>query len=309
MKAATLTSYDGPEAIMIADVDAPPVGPNDVLANVEAAAVGPWDVKTVHGGFAAIAPNVPLPQVLGWDFAGTVASAGAMVTDLAEGDPVLGFSPQLFTGVGAFAEQVAADATLAAPRPPELTPRNAATIPVCGLTAQTLLDTAGLQRDERVLILGAAGAVGGFTAQLALNTNAHVSGTANTVDLDVLRARGIQPIDRATDLATLDEEPFDIVFDLVGSRASQSAIALVRATGKLISAVPDDVPEATNDDVAISAIGVKPNAAALAGLRASVTRTAMPLPKVATEATLEQAREVFIDLASGKLSGKGLLVL
>ena len=114
MKAVTLESFSGPEAVAIADVDPPSIGPDDLLVNVEAAAIGPWDLKTVNGAFAGLTRHIPLPQVLGWDFAGTVASVGANVTHFAEGDPVLGYSPQLFTGVGAFAEQVVAAASFVA---------------------------------------------------------------------------------------------------------------------------------------------------------------------------------------------------
>ncbi|MEO2004328.1 MAG: NADP-dependent oxidoreductase [Candidatus Poribacteria bacterium] len=308
MKAVTLRSFSGPEAVVIADVDPPSTRPDDVLVSVEAAAIGPWDLKIVNGAFAALTRQLPLPQVLGWDFAGTVASVGANVTHFAEGDLVLGFSPQIFTGVGAFAEQVAVAASFVAPRPPELSPSQAATVPVCGLTAQKLIDTADLQAGDRVLILGVAGAVGGFAAQLALDANAHVSGTASTADLDVVRARGIHPIDRKTDLETLDEEPFDLVIDLVGAQASQAAIPLVRANGRLISAVPDNVPHPTKDDVEISAIAVQANPAALARLCAAAARGAIPLPKVGAEVALDQARDAFIALEERKLRGKVLLL-
>ena len=308
MKAVTLTGFSGPEAIATADVDPPSIGPNDVLVHVEAAAIGPWDLKTVHGGFAAITRHIPLPHVLGWDFAGTVASVGATVTNFTEGDPVLGYSPQLFTGVGAFAEQVAVDAALLAPRPPQLSPSKAARVPVCGLTAHQLIETAGLRRGDRVLILGAAGAVGGFAAQLALDAHADVSGTASTADLDLLLSRGIRGIDRRADLETLGEAPFDVVLDLVGSKASQTAIPLIRPNGRLVSAVPDDVPRAMRRDVDISAIGVRPDPTALAALCAAAARGAMPLPRAAGEVPLDQAREAFIDLAGGVLKGKVLLL-
>ena len=175
-------------------------------------------------------------------------------------------------------------------------------------TAQKLIDTANVKRGDRILILGAAGAVGGFAAQLALDANAHVWGTASTADLDVLRARSIQAIDRQTDLETLDEEPFDLVIDLVGSQASQAAIPLVRANGRLISAVPDNIPQPTKDDVDFSAISVQPNPTALARLGAAATRGAIPLPKVGAEVALDQVRDAFIALACGRLSGKVLLL-
>jgi len=308
MKAVTLQSFSGPEAIVIDDVAPPSIGPNDVLVNVEASALGPWDLKTVKGDFAMITKHIPLPQVLGWDFAGTVASAGENIIHLAEGDPVLGFSPQLFTGVGAFAEKVAVAASLVVPRPAELSPSHAATIPVSGLTAQKVIDTANLQRGDRVLILGAAGAVGGFTAQLALDADAHVSGTASTDHLDILRNWGIQAIDRKTALETLDEEHFDLVIDLVGAHASQAAIPLIRANGRLLSAVPDNIPRQIRDDVEISIISVQPNPTALTRLCAAASRGAIPLPRIGTEVALDQARNAFIDYAQGKLRDKVVLL-
>ncbi len=150
--------------------------------------------------------------------------------------------------------------------------------------------------------------MGGFVAQLALDANADVSGTASTADLEVLRARGVRAIDRRTDLATLDEAPFDVVFDLVGARASRAAISVVRPNGRLISAVPDDVPRTTRRDIEIRAIGVQPNPIALARIGAAAARGAMPLPKIGTEVALDQARDALVDLASGAVKGKVVLL-
>ena len=72
--------------------------------------------------------------------------------------------------------------------------------------------------------------------------------------------------------------------------------------------MPDDLPDAMRDDVEISFIDVQPNPTALAGLCAAAIRSAMPLPKVGAEVVLDQARDAFIDLAAGKLSGKILLL-
>ena len=204
--------------------------------------MGPPDRQRRHS--PAITRHIPFPQVLGWDFAGTVASVGANVTHFAEGDPVLGYSPQLFTGVGAFAEQVAAAANLVAPRPAKLSPSQAATVPVCGLTAPKA-HRHGRPSERRAGVdPRCGGSRGRFcrTARPGCERSRLGKRQAPPI-LDVLRARGIQAIDRKTDLGTLDEEPFDLVIDLVGAQASQAAIPLVRANGRLISAVPDNVPQ------------------------------------------------------------------
>ena len=66
-----------------------------------------------------------------------------------------------------------------------------------GLTAwQALFNTAALNKGQRVLIHGAAGAVGSFAVQLAEWKGAHVIGTASGRDQAFLRELGVdEPID------------------------------------------------------------------------------------------------------------------
>ena len=112
-----------------------------MTVRVHAVALGPWDVATTEGLFAAAGGTTTFPQILGWDFAGTIAAAGALVPQWKPGDRVLGFSPQPWSGIGAAAELIAVPPDLIAALPAGLDFSVGATIPVTALTAQSTLDT------------------------------------------------------------------------------------------------------------------------------------------------------------------------
>jgi len=76
--------YTGPRQIEILDVADPEIGPGDILLKVDAATICGTDLKIyLHGK-----SNVKPPQVLGHEFAGTIAAVGAEVVGYAIGDRV-----------------------------------------------------------------------------------------------------------------------------------------------------------------------------------------------------------------------------
>jgi NADPH:quinone reductase-like Zn-dependent oxidoreductase len=118
-----------------------------------------------------------------------------------------------------------------------------AAIPLPALTAwQGLFDHGRLGADERVLIHGASGVVGGFAVQLARARGAHVIGTASGANLALVRELGAH---EAVDAARFEDagEPVDLVFDTAGGERLRRAVAVLRAGGRLVSVVeepPDD---------------------------------------------------------------------
>ena len=92
-----------------------------------------------------------------------------------------------------------------------------------------------LSVNERVLIDGAAGGVGGFAVQLARASGAHVIGTASAADLGLVRQLGAH---EAVDAAARFEdavEPVDVVFDTAGGERLRRSLAVLRAGGRLVS--------------------------------------------------------------------------
>ena len=240
MRAARIHRFGAPEVIDVDEVARPAPGPHEVLVRVGAAGVGPWDAL-VRRGVSVLAQ--PLPLTLGAELSGTVEARGAEVRGIAVGDPVFGATNARFTG--AYAEYALAHAARIAPRPRTLDDVAAAALPVAAVTAwQMLFEAAKLRAGQRVLVLGAAGSVGGFAVALAKRAGARILGTASTHDLDAVRRLGAdEAIDRATPLHGR-VRGVDVVIDTVGGEAQKHALALLGEGGTLVSAVAVSKPDA-----------------------------------------------------------------
>ena len=186
---------------------------------MHAAGVGPWD-GWVRAG-KSVLPQ-PLPLTLGSDFAGVIAAVGTGVAEFAPGDEVFGVTNPRFTG--AYAEYASAAAGMIARKPASLTHVDAASVPVVAVTAwQALFDEARLAPGQNVLILGAAGNVGGYAVQLAQGAGVHV---------------------RTTSFGLKGEAgKVDAVIDLVGGETQARSFSVLKAGGHLVSAVSAPDPE------------------------------------------------------------------
>jgi NADPH:quinone reductase-like Zn-dependent oxidoreductase len=123
-------------------------------------------------------------------------------------------------------------------KPRRLDHVDAAAVPVVAVTAlQMLVDHARVQPGQRVLILGAAGAVGAFAVQLARDAGAHVIGTVRGTDVEYARRLGAHEV---IDVTSADPDrvgPVDSVVDLVGGEAQDRSLAQLAPGGVLVSAV------------------------------------------------------------------------
>ncbi len=82
MKAVLCRAFGPPESLSFEEVDAPIVGPDDVLVDVRAAALNFPDVLMIEGKYQS---RPPFPFSPGGEFAGVVAQVGAAVTGLTPG--------------------------------------------------------------------------------------------------------------------------------------------------------------------------------------------------------------------------------
>ena len=88
--AVRLFEYGGPEKLIYAEYDLPPLGTYDVLVKNFAGSVSRWDVKYRAGDLTRYqipgrAP-FPLPQQLGREAAGEVIAVGSAVSRFKPGD-------------------------------------------------------------------------------------------------------------------------------------------------------------------------------------------------------------------------------
>lgn len=230
---ATLRVGDLPEARITRD--------DQVLVRVKAAGVNPIDTKIRS------APErfpVTLPAILGCDAAGVVDAVGAGVHDFAPGDEVYFSQPGFLGRQGTYAEKVAVDAALVAPKPAALSFAEAAAAPLVLITAwEALHDRAGLQPDQQVLIHAGVGGVGHVAIQLARQAGARVVVTVSSDDKAACaRQLGAElAIDYRRDdvtaavLAWTDGRGVDIALDTVGGAVLDSCFACVKPYGDVIT--------------------------------------------------------------------------
>jgi len=223
------------------DLPRPALRPNHVLVKIKASGVNPLDTK-IRAGKAAHAKQ-PLPSVLGSDMAGIVEEVAPGVTAFKRGDEVFGMVGGVGGLQGTLAEFIAADVNLLAPKPSNLSMRQAAALPLVAITAwEGLVDRAKVSADQTVLVHAGAGGVGHVAIQLARAYGARVFATVSAEKKQIVEGFGATPIDyrsRSVDeyVAEITEgEGFDIVFDTVGGATlDASFVAVKRYTGHVVS--------------------------------------------------------------------------
>jgi NADPH:quinone reductase-like Zn-dependent oxidoreductase len=274
MQVVSLDRFGGPEVLTLTERPRPQPGPTEILVRVRAAGINPVDWKTRAGGGIAFALGAP-PLVLGWDVSGTVEAVGFGVTRFAPGDRVFGMPrfPHLAGGYGQF---VTAPSRQFARVPNGLSDAEAAALPLVGLTAwQALVEAAGVDAGQRVLIHAAAGGVGHVAVQVAKARGAHVIGTARAAKHGVLRDLGVdEPIDYTAGPFEDAAGDVDVVFDLVGGDYSTRSLAVLKPGGLLVGAgsVSADVAAAAErGGKRVTAFLVEPDGAGLSALADLVT--------------------------------------
>src|ERR1700741_4359260 len=115
MKAAYIEKQGGPEVLTYGDLPDPQPAPDEIVVDIVAASVNGADWKVREGGYGG---SMRFPYILGRDFSGTVAAAGAQVSDFKAGDAVFAVLPM--GQEGTYAEKVAVEAAVVAKKPPSL---------------------------------------------------------------------------------------------------------------------------------------------------------------------------------------------
>lgn len=215
VRAVVQDAYGTADVLRVDQIPVPRIGDDDVLVRVHAAAVdrGTWHLMV--GRPYLVRPVVglrrPRQRVPGLDLAGVVEEVGANVSTFAVGDRVCG------VGAGTFAELAAAKAAKLAIISSGLTFRQAAAVPISGMTAIQAVDQAGDIEGRRVLVTGASGGVGSYAVQIAVARGAHVTGVCSAAKADFVRSLGaVDLVDHAREDVTTRSEQFDAIIDIAG---------------------------------------------------------------------------------------------
>lgn len=185
MKAVGISANQGSSGLapfVERELPRPSPSGHDVLVRVEAISVNPVDLKRR----ASVSSRKSEFEVLGWDAAGTIEETGQLATSFKRGDRV--FYAGDITRPGSNAEFQVVDERIIALAPKNLTPSQAAAVPLTALTAyEALFDRLGIGRNvqserETLLVIGGAGGVGSLAIQLAKLAGLTVYATAGRAE-------------------------------------------------------------------------------------------------------------------------------
>lgn len=241
MKAAVSRRYGPPEVVRVEEVEAPEPSAHDVLVRNRAAVVSAVESIARSGSSAAARAffgwRRPRFPVLGNTFVGEVYAIGGEVTRHAVGDRVVGV-----TGPrpGAHAEFVRVrDSGVLVET--TLNWVDAAAVTDGALTALPFLrDAAHLQPGHRVVVNGAAGAIGSAAVQLAVYRGARVTAVCRASNADLVRSLGAEEVIdyERDDFTQSDPGSYDVVFDTVGTSSYRQCRPLLARGGVYLTTTP-----------------------------------------------------------------------
>ncbi len=243
MKAAVYERYGPPGVVTIKDVEKPAIKDNEILIRIRATTVssGDWRVRSLDmpAGMSLLARPFlgvfgPRQPILGSELAGDVEAVGPAVTKFKLGDAVFAF-PGSKLGCHAEYRAMPEDGAIA-PKPTTMSYEDAAALSFGGMTALDYLMTKGkMRRGEKVLVVGASGAVGSAAVQIARNFGAEVTGVCSTANLDLVRSLGADKvIDYTNEDFTANGETYDIILSSAGTTSFSRCKHALKEGGRLL---------------------------------------------------------------------------
>lgn len=297
-RTAVVRNPAGPDSIEIVEVPIVEPGPGEVRLEIAAAPVNPVDLGVVGGVFHGMGlVHQPEWTGLGWDFAGIVAAAGPGV-DLAVGSRVAGLIDGFDRDFGTYAEQLVVPVANVAVVPDGLDLAAASTVPLNGLAAAQIVDLLGDAPTDgnRLLVTGAAGAVGGYLITLARDRGWHVTGLARPEDEDFVRGLG-------ADFTATAEPGWDAVAD--AAALQEQAVALVRDGGAFVGVQPGS-EVASERGITVAVVVAHPDGPRLAELLERTASGELPT-RVHAVVPLDQAADAHRAMAKGGVRGRYVL--
>ncbi len=247
MKAAVYTKYGSPEVVQLTEVERPAPKDNEILIEIYATSVTSGDVRLRASDFPALfwlparlifGLFTPKKKILGHELSGVVVGIGKNVSKFKVGDQVIGTTTMLKTG--AHAEYICLPETskhgVVTFKPERLSFKEAACLPIGGMTALFLLEKARIKKGQNILVYGASGSVGSFAVQIASYFGATVTTVCSTSNLGMMTDLGATTIvDYKTQNYTDTTAKYDIVFDAVGKTTKADVKKVLHKNGAFVS--------------------------------------------------------------------------
>ncbi|CAL1128030.1 unnamed protein product [Cladocopium goreaui] len=204
-----------------------------VLIKVGTGGLNPIDFKMRRNQYVNTMRSLPI--VSGYDFSGHVERIGTGVLGFRPGDTVYGMLPLQGTSWGAFQEYVVANYSIIAHVPSKITAREAAGLPLVGLT--TIQAMAPVLRHfrkqgqsskgKKILIQAGGGGVGSFAIQYCKNVlGMYVATTASASKSDLVKGLGAdETIDYKKTKFEDVVKNYDVVLDTVTQEYEQRTMS------------------------------------------------------------------------------------
>jgi NADPH:quinone reductase-like Zn-dependent oxidoreductase len=224
-----VSRFGDPEVLEVVDAPLPTAGRGEVRVRVLASAVEYTDVLIRRRLYPQTSLRRP-PFVMGYDLVGEIDQLGDGVRGFQIGDRVADM-----TVVGSNASYRTLRADRLTRVSAGLDAAEAATLILSWTTAYQLLHRAArVQRGQRVLVHGAAGAVGQALLVLGRLAGLELWGTAREAHAALIRELGAAPIDyRREDFTRVVPGGFDVICDGIGENGYRRSFAALKPGGLL----------------------------------------------------------------------------
>ncbi|KAI9472250.1 MAG: chaperonin 10-like protein [Benjaminiella poitrasii] len=244
--------------------------PNQVLVSVKAAGVNPIEAKVASGNIKIATFTMPLPSIIGADFAGVIEEKGDAVTEFEIGDEVFGSLQAPFGLEGTYAQYTVVDITKAsiAKKPKHVSFEQAASAGIAVLTAYQgiIKNGRGIESNphekRKILITAASGGVGSYGVQLAkaIYSDNIVVGICSGKNAEFVKSLGAdQVIDYKDEAAyksfiTEEKNSFDVILDCVGGEDYYNQLDPLLKKDGVYSTAVGPIEHAGSNHVGLSSI-------------------------------------------------------
>ncbi|KAK1634532.1 chaperonin 10-like protein [Colletotrichum phormii] len=269
----TESSAGGSPKMVKKQIPVPEPAPHQALVKVSHIAQNPTDVQSLDGN--AFGDGA----VLGCDFVGTVEAVGDKCSKLSKGDTVAGliwggqwifrtsdlraisdFHLGEIKGLGGYSEYILADDNISFHVPKNISPEEAATLPLASMTAWLVLfsqECLAIPREDgsktSVLVWGGSSSAGLYAIQIAAMQGLNVVTTCSPRHFDLVKSLGAKHVFNYHDDDVIESikrttPGLKYVFDTIGNRSSSglASQAIDENGGRLCTVRPG---KANTEDV------------------------------------------------------------
>lgn len=244
MKAIVVRKAGPPDTLSLeSGVPIPEPGKGELRIRVHASSLNPADYSIAEYG---LFPKVP--HVLGLDVAGVVEKVGEGATGFSIGDRVA-LLGNFLSPFGGFGEYAITETATVSRIPDGLSFAAAASFPCAGLTAyHSIFRRMKPEKGKTILIVGAAGGVGGYAVQFARLAGLQIIATCSEGHFEFVRSLGAHHVvdytkedvsSRVRDIT--NGVGVDYAIDTVSAESATKCLKMLAFNGSLacIRAMPD----------------------------------------------------------------------